>query len=56
MVRLGDGRELDALRARGNIRVQVFPISLEEIFLELFGSEARNGNGIVSGGEAKEIL
>ena len=56
VVRLVDGRELDALRGTPNLRVQVFPIGLEEIFMELFGRDSRNGNGIVSGGEAKEIL
>ena len=56
VVRLVDGRELDALRGTPNVRVQVFPIGLEEIFMELFGRDSRNGNGIVSGGEAKEIL
>jgi len=29
--------ELDVLRAMADIRVQVFPMGLEEIFLELFG-------------------
>src|SRR2546429_1488070 len=56
VVRLVDGRELDALRGTPNLRVQGFPIGLEEIFMELFGRDSRNGNGIVSGGEAKEIL
>src|SRR6266536_846256 len=46
VVRLVDGRELDALRDSGNVRIQVFPIGLEEMFLELFGRDARNGNGV----------
>jgi acetoin utilization transport system ATP-binding protein len=31
--------ELDALRASTDARVQVFPVGLEEIFMELFGNE-----------------
>ena len=51
VVRLADGSELDALLSTANVRVQVFPIGLEEIFMELFGRDSRNGNGIVGGGE-----
>jgi ABC-2 type transport system ATP-binding protein len=40
LVRWTNDSELDALRASTNVRVQVFPIGLEEIFMELFG----NGN------------
>jgi len=54
VVRLGDGRELDALRASSNVRVQVFPIGLEEIFIELFGRDFRIGDGTFDGTEAKE--
>jgi ABC-type multidrug transport system ATPase subunit len=37
IVRWTHNGELDALRATADIRVQVFPMGLEEIFLELFG-------------------
>ena len=53
VVRLADGRELDTLRDSGNVRIQVFPIGLEEMFLELFGRDARNGNGV---SEREEML
>lgn len=43
VVRLSDGSELDGLRGAANLRVQVFPIGLEEIFLELYGREGRSG-------------
>jgi len=45
VVRLTDGSELDALRGLAGLRVQVFPISLEDIFIELFGGDSRNGGG-----------
>src|SRR6266511_4357773 len=45
VVRLTDGSELDALRSLAGLRVQVFPISLEDIFIELFGGDSRNGGG-----------
>jgi ABC-2 type transport system ATP-binding protein len=45
VVRLADGSELDTLRGWAGLRVQVFPISLEEIFIELFGPDPRNGSG-----------
>jgi len=51
VVRLADGRELDALRHSGEVRIQVFPIGLEEMFLELFGRDARNGKGMSEGEE-----
>ena len=56
VVRLTDGRELDALRDTANVRVQVFPIGLEEIFIELFGRDARNGNGLMDETQTKEWL
>lgn len=37
--------ELDVLRAMADIRVQVFPMGLEEIFLELFGDLSTQPNG-----------
>ncbi|HEY1791073.1 MAG TPA: ABC transporter ATP-binding protein [Verrucomicrobiae bacterium] len=44
----GEG-ELEALRVSTGARVQVFPMSLEEIFVELFGNENPNGDGNVMG-------
>ncbi len=38
VVRWPNGCELDALRASVDARIQVFPIGLEEIFLEFFGN------------------
>jgi ABC-2 type transport system ATP-binding protein len=43
IVRWTNGGELDALRASTGARVQVFPIGLEEIFMELFGNDHRDG-------------
>lgn len=37
--------ELEALRAATTARVHVFPISLEEIFMELFGNNGETGGG-----------
>lgn len=37
IVRWTHGSELDVLRASAPARVQVFPIALEEVFIELFG-------------------
>jgi ABC-2 type transport system ATP-binding protein len=56
VVRLADGGELDSLRAAGSIRVQVFPIGLEELFMELFGRDARNGITTLDDSETKEWL
>jgi len=38
IVRWPNGSELDAVRASSRARVQIFPIGLEEIFMELFGN------------------
>jgi ABC-2 type transport system ATP-binding protein len=38
IVRWTNGSELDALRASARARVQIFPMGLEEIFMELFGN------------------
>ena len=54
VVQVADDRELDALRGTTNARVQIFPIGLEEIFLELFGRDDRNGNELVNNNETKE--
>jgi len=54
VVRLTDGSELDVLRGSTNARVQVFPMGLEEIFIELFGRDAHGGEGIVNDGEPNE--
>jgi hypothetical protein len=43
IVQWPNGSELDALRASTDARVQVFPVGLEEIFMELFGNENLNG-------------
>jgi plasmid replication initiation protein len=47
IVQWADRGELNALRDSTNARVQVFPMGLEEIFIELFGHDARNGNDVV---------
>ncbi len=54
VVRLADGSELDVLRGSTNARIQVFPMGLEEIFIELFGRDAHGREGIVNDGEANE--
>jgi ABC-2 type transport system ATP-binding protein len=41
IVRWSNGHELEALRESANARVQVFPIGLEEMFIELFGRSDR---------------
>jgi ABC-2 type transport system ATP-binding protein len=51
IVRIVDGSELDALRSSTHVRIQIFPIGLEDIFLELFGRDARNGHGMGEGTE-----
>jgi ABC-2 type transport system ATP-binding protein len=43
LVRWGNGTEPDMLRASTDARIQVFPVSLEEIFMELFGNEPAPG-------------
>jgi ABC-2 type transport system ATP-binding protein len=48
IVRWTHNGELDALRAISDIRVQVFPMGLEEIFLELFGGLPTEPNSIES--------
>ena len=54
IVQWADRGELNALRDSTTARVQVFPMGLEEIFIELFGHDARNGNDVVNSREAKE--
>ena len=56
VVRLVDGSELEALRGSPGARVQVFPIGLEEIFIELFGRDARNGRETINENRSKETL
>jgi ABC-2 type transport system ATP-binding protein len=56
IVQWADRGELNALRDSTNARVQVFPMGLEDIFIELFGHDARNGNDVVNGSEGKERL
>ncbi len=56
IVQWADRGELNALRDSTNARVQVFPMGLEEIFIELFGHDARNGNDVVTSSETKERL
>ncbi len=56
VVRLADDSELDSLRDSMNVRVQVFPIGLEEIFIELFGRDARDRDATSDGSETKERL
>jgi ABC-2 type transport system ATP-binding protein len=52
IVRWTGDHELDALRASTRARIQVFPINLEEIFMELFG----NRNGTDTGRETSPLL
>jgi ABC-2 type transport system ATP-binding protein len=56
IVQWADRGELNALRDSTNARVQVFPMGLEDIFIELFGHDARKGNDVVNGSEGKERL
>jgi ABC-2 type transport system ATP-binding protein len=56
IVQWADRGELNALRDSTNARVQVFPMGLEEIFIELFGHAAREGTDLVNTGEGKECL
>lgn len=37
-----NGSELEVLRASTDARIQIFPVSLEDIFMELFGNENPN--------------
>jgi hypothetical protein len=55
-VQWADRGELNALRDSTGARVQVFPMGLEEIFIELFGHGARNGTDPAHSREAKEQL
>jgi ABC-2 type transport system ATP-binding protein len=54
VVRLTDGRELDGLRGSANVRVQVFPIGLEDLFIELFGRDPQPGDEMMNDWEIKE--
>jgi len=56
IVQWADRGELNALRDSTSARVQVFPMGLEEIFIELFGHGARNGTDLADCGERKERL
>jgi len=56
IVQWADRGELNALRDSTGARVQVFPMGLEEIFIELFGRGARNGTDPARSREAKEQL
>ena len=56
IVQWADRGELNVLRDSTNARVQVFPMGLEDIFIELFGQDARNGNDVVNSSEEKESL
>ena len=54
IVQWTDRGEMNALRDSTNARIQVFPMGLEEIFIELFGHDARNGVDLVKSSEGKE--
>jgi len=59
IVRWAHGGELELLRRCVDARVQVFPLGLEEMFLELFGNGKCEPLEIVSppqGGERKEVI
>ena len=53
IVQWADRGELNALRDSTNARVQVFPMGLEEIFIGLFGQDARE---VVNSSEGKDGL
>jgi len=53
IVQWADRGELNALRDSTNARIQVFPMGLEEIFIGLFGHDARNGNDFVNSSETQ---
>ena len=40
VVNIQDPKHLDALAAQAGLRVNVFPLGLEDVFIELFGSQA----------------
>ena len=48
IVRWTHDHELDALRGAVDARVQVFPMGLEEIFIELFGSHTSGAVSVIS--------
>jgi ABC-2 type transport system ATP-binding protein len=56
IVQWADRGELNALRDSTDARVQVFPMGLEEIFIELFGHDARNGTDLVNRSDEMERL
>jgi ABC-2 type transport system ATP-binding protein len=56
IVQWADRGELNALRDSTSARVQVFPMGLEEIFIELFGHGARNATDLADSSERKERL
>src|SRR5213083_1191974 len=53
IVQWADRGELNVLRDSTNARVQVFPMGLEEIFIELFGHDTRNGDDLVNSTQVK---
>jgi ABC-2 type transport system ATP-binding protein len=55
IVRWTSGSELEVLRASANARVQVFPIGLEEIFVELFGKVNRADGGFLPNDTDQDI-
>ena len=44
LVRWVNGNELEVLQASTTARIQVFPVGLEEMFMELFGHENRDAD------------
>src|SRR5580765_3653247 len=56
IVQWADRGELNALRDSTSARVQVFPMGLEEIFIELFGHGARNATDLADSSERKERI
>lgn len=56
IVRWADRGELNALRDSTHARIQVFPMGLEEIFIELFGPNARDGEVALNAVEVEERL
>jgi hypothetical protein len=45
VVRMVSDTQFDELHKRPDLRVNVFPLGLEEIFIDLFGPEARGEFG-----------
>jgi len=54
LVRWVNGNELEVLQASTTARIQVFPVGLEEMFMELFGHENRDAGPLEAAGSCHE--